>query len=234
MLSSFAPQDTADAPFEQQLTEQTADDAAIEAAPEVRQPVAVAAATVPACDDAVAETIVEDVIPTPLESGSMGAEQPASAAVEEAADAGTAPMKTKTATDGDIAAVPPQSAAVVGAGEVQPTQGSAATNDGPDTGPEQQLVSVTEAVVAVEVAGPAAAFSSSLDGVPVAVAEETSPDDIGSAVVESMEQACATGAGVADDNGATEETSAQAVGAGDPTAAIFNQQVCLCVGDELS
>ena len=194
-------------------------------------------ATVPSGSDDVAETaIADEIIPTPLESGSVEAEQAASAAVDEVADDGTALVEgmTTTATDGDDAAVPPQSAAAVEAGEVQPTAGSVSVDDAPEIEPEQQKpVSVAETVVegdAVAAAGSAAASSSSPDAVPGAVAEETSMDAVASTDVESTDQpGCAAGHDLADNDDTAVETPASAVGTDDPTAVSSEQEVCMCV-----
>jgi len=161
--------------------EQTTNDAAIDAAPEAQQPVAVAAAAILSGDDAVAEAVVDEAMPTPLESGSMEAEQLASAAGDDVADGGTAPVEMKTPTDGDNTAASPQGADVVEAG-VQPTVGDAAIDDGSEIGPEEQPVSGTGTVMegdAVAAAGSVASSSSSPDGVPGAVAEEPSAQTVG-------------------------------------------------------
>jgi len=216
---------------------QTADDAAIDAAPEVKQPVAVAvAAAVPSDDTTVAETVVDETMPTPLESGCVDAEQPVFVAVGEVA--GDMPVSVEmkaAATDEKETALSPQSADVVEAGEVQPTADDTAIDVGPETEPEQQLVSVTEAVVeggAVATAGSAAAFSSSPNGAPGADVEEPFPDAVGSVGVETIESACTTGAEVTDDNDTAVAMSAQAVGADDPTvsAVYLDHEVCLLLG----
>jgi len=206
---------------------QTANDAAVDAAPEVQQPVAVAvAAAAPSSDDAVAETVVDETMSTPVESGS----------VNEVADDITAPLETKTAPDGDDTDVLPQRDDGVEAGE-QPVAGDAAVDVGPETRSEQQSMSVTESVVegnaaAVAAAGSATAFSSSPDGVPVAVAEEPSPNAVGSGVDESTELACTTGAEVADDNETAVAMSAQVATADDPTVVSLEQEVCVLLGNK--